>query len=70
MGFMTGDIHTYNNGQTYRTVSTHAFKTHFSAMVRDMDADKYDGVVVTSYGRTVGVFLPHARLARERKNDD
>jgi len=67
---MTQDIHTYNNGKSYRSVSTHAFKTHFSSMVRDMDADKYDGVVVTSYGRTVGVFLPHSRLARDVKNDD
>ncbi len=68
---MTHNIHTYANGQTYRTASTHDFKTHFSGMVRDMDAGDYDGVVVTSYGRTVGVFLPNSRLARQAvKNDD
>jgi len=39
-------------------------------MVRDMDSGDYDGVIVTSYGRTVGVFMPHSRLVRQARNDD
>jgi len=42
----------------FRYVSTHAFKTNFSKYLREMQMGKYKGVVVTSYGRPVGAFVP------------
>lgn len=62
---MNKSIHTYANGMQYLTVSTYDFKRHFSKYLREMNKGEYDGAVVTSYGRTVGVFLPHDRLAKK-----
>jgi antitoxin (DNA-binding transcriptional repressor) of toxin-antitoxin stability system len=62
---MKDSIHTYSNGQSYRTATTHQFKTHFSKFLREMNDGEYNGVVVTSYGRNVGVFLPHSRLSKK-----
>jgi len=42
----------------FRYVSTHDFKTNFSKYLREMQMGKYKGVVVTSYGRPVGAFVP------------
>jgi len=62
---MTEDIHAYENGMRYRTISTYDFKKDFSKYLREMNRGEYDGAVVTSYGRPVGVFLPSDRLTKK-----
>ena len=62
---MTHDIIQYKNGQKYITVSTYDFKRYFSKFLREMNKGDYDGAVVTSYDRQVGVFLPTDRLSRQ-----
>jgi hypothetical protein len=51
------------NQSTYKTVTTQYFKTHFASILRDMEAGLYDGTVITSHGRRVGVFFPQRKLA-------
>jgi hypothetical protein len=50
------------NNSAYKTVTTQYFKTHFASILRDMEEGKYDGTVVTSHGRNVGVFFPQRKL--------
>jgi hypothetical protein len=62
---MKRDISTYENGREYLTVSTYDFKKDFSKLLREMNRGEYDGAVVTSYGRMVGIFLPESRLGKK-----
>jgi hypothetical protein len=62
---MTQDICDQNNGKRYKTISTYDFKKDFSKYLREMIRGEYDGAVVISYGRPVGVFLPSKRLNKK-----
>ncbi len=51
------------NKPAYKTFTTQYFKTHFAQILRAMDDGEYDGAVITSHGRKVGVFFPQRKLA-------
>jgi hypothetical protein len=47
----------------YKTYTTQYFKTHFARILREMDEGHYDGAIITSHGRRVGVFFSQRKLA-------
>ncbi len=46
----------------FKTFTTQYFKTHFAQILRAMDNGEYDGAVITSHGRKVGIFFPQRKL--------
>jgi len=47
------------NKTVYKSFTTYDFRTSFSQIVRDIHNGKFDAAIITSYGRNIGVFLPH-----------
>jgi hypothetical protein len=48
--------------ENYREFSTLDTKTHLSKILREMERGDFDGAIITSYGRQVGVLFPDRRL--------
>ena len=48
-------------------VTSHYFKTHFSAFMRDLETGRYDRIVVKRNKKPVGVFSLPERKPPERK---